>query len=109
MADIALFVKAGPACEKHSILFDLGNESYLKDVYDRVVWQTGTHQLTIPKWIQEISLKMEPDRAHKDKLDALIAEVGKNEATAYLAAATLLLMNNFKLVLIVGIGQQKDG
>lgn len=93
------------ACQKHSIMNDLGDDTYLKDLYQLITWQIGTKTFALTLWIEEISKKMDSDKAARRKKELLANDVGKDKVPGYLAAATLRLMLNLQLVNFLGEGQ----
>lgn len=90
------------ACERHSILNDLGELNELKYLKQKIERQTASG-LAIIAWIEEISKKMNLRKIQQNKkLDALIDDVGKNRAFGYIAAAVLRLMFAYEILNLRG-------
>lgn len=99
---LKLCVEASSVCGKHSILHDLGNEVYLKQLLHDVLWDFQTKQLGIPKLIEGVSRRIDRDRIKAAKIVALATEVGEDKVAAFIAAAAVVLMWNFQLLGVTG-------
>ena len=89
--------------DRYSLLNDLGDRHDLDYLKQQIFWQLGSNA-PIPKWIDEISKKMEIQKVSQQKLDTLANEVGAGNVSRYLAAGILRLMQDYLMISIpVGI------